>query len=568
MAGGYKNVENRKYNQDEINYVISRAQANWDADTIAKAFKQDHAQYWGDREFTKKQVNYIRSTYKLPWGAIATYNGPMPQFSQSPTAGPRPGTDSSVQQQGQHIVGMPTAASPQPQGSVFQPAGFFPTTTAHNQQPQAAGAVIADRSNKSQNPFWPGATGMMNMISGANDTGGGPRQQRSYIGATAYLDPFADLDESDESDADLALRDTDLDSVNFDEFFDFDAASSDFTAPIQQDLGASGVGPEADASTQNEVTKQAVEEFSVYQGLEGNKANMVSTSAGVSGQENLGDNTPSSFGVDPGANLDTVLGQSANMEVANDLLTHLLQSHKRKRPATDVGTGRSTAPNIPGHQQQAQSVQRAQSSQSLQQVELAQAPQPAQPTQPAYTPQAAQAIPAQQFMAAVNQQFPPGCTAARVINRDIHGVWYYNPHDSCQIALGHRHDFDGGIHFINELSLVQTLLSMHKKEGIGFLLGLAAAQRLQPYSTPQQMTDWARMAVPAEFGSQMVATAPNPEIVAQVPEINRRLPANHFFEPFTNRVVQYNMPAGISLEGEKRTAAGNQSTSKGAGGAS
>lgn len=68
MTGRYKRVENRKYNQDEINYVISRVQANWDADTIAKAFKQDHGQYWGEREFTKKQVNYIRTTYKLPWG--------------------------------------------------------------------------------------------------------------------------------------------------------------------------------------------------------------------------------------------------------------------------------------------------------------------------------------------------------------------------------------------------------------------------------------------------------------------------------------------------------------------
>lgn len=64
----YKRIENRKYNQSEIDYVLSRAQAGWDNDTIAKAFKRDHAQYWGEREFNKKQVAYIRSNYKVPWG--------------------------------------------------------------------------------------------------------------------------------------------------------------------------------------------------------------------------------------------------------------------------------------------------------------------------------------------------------------------------------------------------------------------------------------------------------------------------------------------------------------------
>ncbi|ROW18422.1 hypothetical protein VPNG_00460 [Cytospora leucostoma] len=572
MAGGYKRLENRKYNQDEINYVISRVQANWDADTIAKAFKQDHAQYWGDREFTKKQVNYIRSTYKLPWGAVATYNGPMPQFSQSPTVGPSAGPASSAQQQGQQLAEMLMAASPQAQGSIFQPAGFFPTSDAHYQQPQAAGAAIAGPSNHGQNPFRPDATGMMSMISGLNDTDVVPWQQPSYIGATAYLDPFADLDQSDE-DPDLALGDADLDSFDMNEFFDFDAASSDLTAPVQQDLGASGVGPEANASAQNEAIKQAVEDSSVYHGFEGFGANMGNTIAGVSGQEDLGDNTLSAFGVGPGANLDAVLGQSANVAIANDLLANLLQSQKRKRPATDLGTGRGTAPNIPGHQQPAQSVQLAQSpqlaqsaqslqpAQSLQQVELAQA------SQASYAPQAAQAMPVQQPGVTL-QVFPPGCTEDGALDYDLYGRWYGDPHDSCQIPLRHRHDFDGGIHFRNELSVAQTLLAMHKKEGIGFLLGLGAAQRLQPHDDPQQMADLAHMTVPAEFGAQTEVTAPGPEIFAQVPEINRKLPANHHWEPYTKRVVRYNLPADISLDGEKRNVAGNQSASKGAGGAS
>lgn len=64
----FKMVENRKYNDEEIKYVVSRLQANWSAETVAKAFKRDHGEYWANREFTKKQVAYIRSTYKPPPG--------------------------------------------------------------------------------------------------------------------------------------------------------------------------------------------------------------------------------------------------------------------------------------------------------------------------------------------------------------------------------------------------------------------------------------------------------------------------------------------------------------------
>lgn len=64
----YKRMENRKYNQDEIKYVLCRVHAGWDDVTIARAFKKDHAKYWGNRDFTKKQAAYIRSCYKVPWG--------------------------------------------------------------------------------------------------------------------------------------------------------------------------------------------------------------------------------------------------------------------------------------------------------------------------------------------------------------------------------------------------------------------------------------------------------------------------------------------------------------------
>lgn len=62
--------ENRKYLPEEITYVISRTLAGWKHEAIAEAFKRDHAPYWDHKEFTRKQVNYIRNTYKIPPGYV------------------------------------------------------------------------------------------------------------------------------------------------------------------------------------------------------------------------------------------------------------------------------------------------------------------------------------------------------------------------------------------------------------------------------------------------------------------------------------------------------------------
>lgn len=62
--------ENRKYLPEEITYVISRTLAGWKHEAIAEAFKRDHAPYWDHKEFTRKQVSYIRNTYKIPPGYV------------------------------------------------------------------------------------------------------------------------------------------------------------------------------------------------------------------------------------------------------------------------------------------------------------------------------------------------------------------------------------------------------------------------------------------------------------------------------------------------------------------
>ncbi|KAJ4407828.1 hypothetical protein N0V82_009839 [Gnomoniopsis sp. IMI 355080] len=80
-------VEHRKYLPQELDYVLSRVAAGWKFETIAKAFKKDFASHWADRLFTKKQVQYIKNTYRRPPGTIQPYNGPIPIF---PTPTPHP----------------------------------------------------------------------------------------------------------------------------------------------------------------------------------------------------------------------------------------------------------------------------------------------------------------------------------------------------------------------------------------------------------------------------------------------------------------------------------------------
>lgn len=57
-------ASNRKYTPEEIDYVHARIEAAWNFDIIAKAFKTEFAPHWTNKNFTKKQVQYIKSSYK------------------------------------------------------------------------------------------------------------------------------------------------------------------------------------------------------------------------------------------------------------------------------------------------------------------------------------------------------------------------------------------------------------------------------------------------------------------------------------------------------------------------
>lgn len=179
-------------------------------------------------------------------------------------------------------------------------------------------------------------------------------------------------------------------------------------------------------------------------------------------------------------------------------------------------------------------------------------------------------------------RFPPGCTQAGAVARDDpFGVWYFDPHDTCQIRLGHRHDMDGGVWFTNELGVTQSLLAMRRTEGIGFLLGVATAAEhiltqqgtrylandggsINPRALMRQVTRIVHDNVPAEALDRENFNVPEVADVYQLSETNSRLPARHFYDPFHRRVVQYDMsgPSATQGSGQGGGAAGSSRPSR------
>lgn len=53
-----------KYTPQEIAFVHARLQAGWTPDTIASAFKAHFAPHWNNKTMTRKQIQYIRTSYK------------------------------------------------------------------------------------------------------------------------------------------------------------------------------------------------------------------------------------------------------------------------------------------------------------------------------------------------------------------------------------------------------------------------------------------------------------------------------------------------------------------------
>lgn len=165
--------------------------------------------------------------------------------------------------------------------------------------------------------------------------------------------------------------------------------------------------------------------------------------------------------------------------------------------------------------------------------------------------------------------YPPGYSRNGATARDDpYGVWYFDPHDGCQIRMGHRHDMDGGVWFTSEGSVTMSLLATSHTEGIGFLLGVAtAAQRIlnmdgvryfdgpdgrrmiNPQNVMRQAAAIVREHVPEEILDEESFAVPDEMEIRNLSETNRSLPAGTYFDPFHRRAVQYDMPGGSGSQG-------------------
>lgn len=165
--------------------------------------------------------------------------------------------------------------------------------------------------------------------------------------------------------------------------------------------------------------------------------------------------------------------------------------------------------------------------------------------------------------------YPPGYSRNGATARDDpYGVWYFDPHDGCQIRMGHRHDMDGGVWFTSEGSVTMSLLETSRTEGIGFLLGVAtAAQRIlnmdgvryfdgpggrrgiNPQNVMRQAAAIVREHVPEEVLDEDSFVIPDEMEIRNLSEMNRSLPAGTYYDPFHRRAVQYDLPGGSGSQG-------------------
>ncbi|KAG6368392.1 hypothetical protein INS49_002598 [Diaporthe citri] len=524
----FKMVENRKYNDEEIKYVISRTQANWPAEIIAKAFKRDHGEYWANREFTKKQVAYIRSTYKPAPGMVKPYTGPIPQFSRSPT--PEDSPDMAAPRRSKRKQAAATAhhgssstqapvserasspvAGPSRKRQKIQP--MTDTTTHHGEASvsERASSPVAgpSRTRQETQPMTDTTThhGEASVSERASSPVAGPSRTRqetqppgdtpthhgSFIQGQSLTSGFL-------SGPLVSTDDVPRDGIP-EEPFDVDANANDLFAGMN------------------------------YHALESNPA---------SRQLSLNPSNPGMMG--PG----TSPAQGSSIPHIRRLIPDFplqdfpLQSIERHQSiATGAGTN-VTNSAFPTPQQQQDS---------------------------------------QLGMSDPQPLIPPGCTAAKAMAHDSYGVYYYDPHDTCLIRKGHRHDMDGGVHFTNEFGVMQSLLAMQRIEGHGFLLGAATTAQsilnlgrmhLANGSAYIDVRDIMRQAalivhdnVPEVLDRERFQV-PEVEDIRRLSETNSRLPSGYSYDPFHRRIVPYDIPglSGTQGGGQGGGAAGSSRPSR------
>lgn len=451
---------------------------------------------------------------------IETHTGPMPQFPKSPASEATPGPSSRARQKAKQVARQPDGTHPRAPNPAVEPVNNFrPTAGAQLQQTHTYGGVTAGSSIQGQ-ALPPRLTDTANNTNGTGDAL--LRQQPANPGSSPAGDFFG-----------LNPSSTGLASGDFD-FSSFDFPDDEFTSGGAEEAGASNADFAAFLGGQQarESSKQAHGAANVNQSHGGAPAQKGNAGTGVTNPLDFGHSTTSAPGTGPGSNIGDGSGQVPDVPELPDFLANKpIQSVEREQPATAAahlpqsGTVHDAGPDTP-----------------------------------------AQAAP--------GARFPPGYTTAGAVFRDAHGVWYYDPHGGCHVALGHRHDWDGGVHFGGEESVTQSFALMHKREGVGFLLGLAAGQALcgggggggGAAPSPDSLraaAEVARGALPEE--RQASVTVPDPAVVQRLMGVNGQLPGSYYYEPFTNRVVQYDLPAGLASQNGKQGNVTGSRSNQGAG---
>ncbi|KAG8159953.1 hypothetical protein KVR01_010590 [Diaporthe batatas] len=462
-APNFKMVENRKYNEEEIRFVVSRDQARWDHSTIAKAFKQHFGEYWASRNFTRKQVQYIKNTYKPAPGVIPTYTGPIPEFTPSPEP----------------------EESPQPASSSSS------SSAAGRRRRQAAGRArkrsASDRTPMNQtSPYWQTPTNQTPTHEQPASPAAGPSRKRQRTQGPV---PVVEGGASGEGHV---LHGT--------------------TNPIDPLGGHFDVAPEEGPAPRTA-------------SLDPNSPGMLLL-VDDDGNDDNGNGNGAGLGLAPLPNY---------LDIHPNVPLQSIERHRSLAP----GGGSTNAPGsglpTPQHPQR----------------------QRQQPF-PAPFPGLGLALPP-----SPQPLFPhPYTNRGAVARDDPHGVWYFDPHDTCQIRLGHRHDFGGGVWFATDACATMSLLAMRQSEGVGFMLGVAAAAQqivaagglrhpdgraVDTRDLMRQAALLVRLHVPApvlddhDDDGEGGFGVPDPADVAELAANGRGLPAGSFYDPFHRRVVRYGL---------------------------
>lgn len=385
-------ASNRKYTPEEIDYVHARIDAGWNFDIIAKAFKIHFAPHWANKIVTKKQIQYIKSSYKRAPGYV--YNSPC--------------TCS-----GQEKKTLPVLTNPTHRSTIKPydgPIPIFPSSPT----PSATGSTTMDHKDINQPAYRDPTDGFMPGPSHPPANAGGEAQYVSpypqiaapsdsafqHSSPSAY--PALALDQPSESGNSYMIDPFLLEHYNSSSYGKNNSNSYHQQQPNNPTTTTNvGTQPQPKQPQQQQQRQSSPTPGSTYR-------------AWTPGTDNHEiDARYSGYG----SRLD------------NDPIVGI--------PSLQNGVLNSAGPNLQG-------VGGQQQQQQQQQQPL---PSNADADHDNHNYNFDFDLPSSS--AAGHPPSPPECTPERMVDADEHGWWYTEAHDACNISVEHRHNFDGVVGFRN-----------------------------------------------------------------------------------------------------------------------